>query len=206
MESGMEIPTAGSAAGSVKASAAGSAAGGSEAASASANMPPVAVTLPRTWSAAPSPFLLALEHAIWTELVLCLSLAHHLTATGAHTEEHIALPPQLLQLIPPAPRHGWPSAMPDAPDAAEWLQRWGYPPVRRAQRLSFLVGAILPSLLHTAGSEQLPLPKPPPTLERQALLQATSVRERLQRAVVFLCHRRQRLAALAALRHTDSAE
>ena len=207
-ESGMGVmgaPTKGSAAGSVKASAAGSAAGGSEAAPASASMP-VAVTLPRTWSAAPSPFLLALEHAIWTELVLCLSLAHHLTATGAHIEEHIALPPQLLQLIPPAPRHGWPSAMPDAPDAAEWLQRWGYPPVRRAQRLSFLVGAILPSLLHTAGSEQLPLPKPPSTLERQALLQATSVRERLQRAVVFLCHRRQRLAALAALRHTDGAE
>ena len=154
--------------------------------------------LPAAWSAAPSPFLLALEHAIWTELVTCLSLARHLTG------KEIQLPPQLLQLMPPAPERGWPQGMPDAPAAAEWLQRWGYPPVRRAQRLSFLVGAILPSLLGATGSDTLPLPKPPSTLERQALLQSTSVRERLQHAIVYLCHRRQTLAALSALKQSGN--
>ena len=47
------------------------------------------------------------------------------------------------------------------------------------------------------------MPKLPKTLERQALLQTMSVRERLQRAVVYLCHHRQRLAALVALRTAE---
>ena len=94
--------------------------------------------------------------------------------------------------------------MPEAPSAAEWLQRWGYPPVRRAQRLSYVLGATLPALLQmpsTAAS--VPLPSLPASLDRQALLQATSVRERLQRSVVFLCHYRQRLAALVVLARAD---
>ena len=153
------------------------------------------VTLPSAQVAGASPFLLALEQAMWTELVLCLHLSRILTGEAA------ALPSELLMLLPPAPSHGWPEGMPEAPSAAEWLQRWGYPPLRRAQRLSFLLGAALPSLL--AASASLPVPKLPKTLERQALLQTMSVRERLQRAVVYLCHHRQRLAALVALRTAE---
>jgi len=197
------------------------------------------ISLPSTWGSGASPFLLALEHATWTELVTCLRLSRSLAAAedaraarngeppaarasaadtaplvtplvlgtrepdpdGSCVEPGLGLPEQLLLLMPPPPRYGWPTGMPDAPSAAQWLQRWGYPPVRRAQRLSYLVGAALPSLLASAAlPPSVPLPSVPASLDRQALLQATSVRERLQKAVVFLCHRRQSLAALAALR------
>lgn len=71
--------------------------------------------------------------------------------------------------------------MPPPPPASEWLRRWDYPPVRRAQRLSFQMASLLPKL------------------DRQKLLQASSVRERLQICVIHLSHHRRRLAAVAAL-------
>ena len=164
--------------------------------------PPPKVTLSRSWLVRDSPFLLALEQAMWCELHLCQQLASSISG-----EALPALPEQMLLLLPPAPRQGWPAGMPEAPSAAEWLQRGGYPPVRRAQRLSYLLGATLPSLLTMPSSESpMPLPSLPASLDRQALLQATSVRERLQRCVVFLCHYRQRLAALVALAHANGGD
>lgn len=118
-------------------------------------------------------------------------------------EDELHLPEQLLALLPPAPQGGWPEGMPDAPSSAEWLRRWGYPPVRRAQRLSFLIAAGLPSLLGTCMPS---MPAPPSALDRQALLQKTSVRERLQAAVVYLCHCRQRLAAMATIHACDLSD
>ena len=202
---------------------------------------PFEVNLASSWASDSSPFLLALEHATWVELVSCLRLSAALAASEAvHmsavvsaeggvaadgvgmmptppplvlgprvADDAVALPEQLLLLMPPPPRQGWPEEMPSPPSSAQWLQRWGYPPVRRAQRLSFLIGAALPTLLaSTALPAGLPLPAPPASLDRQALLQATSVRERLQQTAVFLCHTRQSLAALAALRAvgSDAAE
>ena len=194
---------------------------------------PFEVNLASTWASDSSPFLLALEHATWVELISCLRLSAALAASEAvhlsavvravggvaadgvglmptppplvlgprAADDAVALPEQLLLLMPPPPRQGWPEEMPSPPSSATWLQRWGYPPVRRAQRLSYLIGAALPTLLaSTALPAGLPLPPPPASLDRQALLQATSVRERLQRTAVFLCHTRQSLAALAALR------
>jgi len=157
------------------------------------------------------PFLLALEQAIWTELIQCLLLSRRIArvrhggtappAPDANSAgEEPVLPEQLLALLPPPPQGGWPKGMPDAPSSAEWLRRWGYPPVRRAQRLSFLIAAGLPSLL---GTSMRSLPAPPSALDRQTLLQKTSVRERLQACVVYLCHCRQRLAAMATLDATD---
>lgn len=191
------------------------------------------------------PFLLALEQAIWTELVQCLRLSKRLEAQrreasvtqgeavstavddGVAAAQHIAqpsvtLPEQLLALIPPPPRQGWPVGMPEPPSSAEWLRRWGYPPVRRAQRLSFLIAAGLPALLgissataaaaSSAASPHAPSSREAETdgstaasvsyaaaLDRQKLLQAGSVRERLQVTVVYLNQRRQRLAAMATL-------
>jgi len=117
----------------------------------------------------------------------------------------VRLPEELLSLIPPPPGQGWPEGMPEVPASAEWLHRWGYPPVRRAQRLSFLIAAALPALLGSvstpaATGDPLPLASALPTaLDRQALLQKTSVRERLQAAVIYLGRRRQQLAAMATL-------
>ena len=88
---------------------------------------------------------------------------------------------ELLMLLPPKPAQGWPCTMPAAPAGAEWLRRWGYPSLRRAQRLSF----VLPTLVAD--------------LDRQALLQVSSTRERLQKCVLHLSGMRRRLAALAAL-------
>jgi len=150
------------------------------------------------------PFLLALEQAIWTELVQCLQLTQRL-AQGDAAAAAVRLPEELLSLIPPPPGQGWPEGMPEVPASAEWLHRWGYPPVRRAQRLSFLIAAALPALLGSvstpaATGDPLPLASALPTaLDRQALLQKTSVRERLQAAVIYLGRRRQQLAAMATL-------
>jgi len=71
--------------------------------------------------------------------------------------------------------------MPPTPPATEWLRRWEYPPVRRAQRLSYMIAAGLP------------------TIDRARLLHASSVRERLQISIVALSETRRRLAARAAL-------
>ncbi|KAL1496442.1 hypothetical protein AB1Y20_016397 [Prymnesium parvum] len=118
-------------------------------------------------------FLLALEQALWTELVSCLQLSR------GNTD---GIPEPLLLLVPPAPAHGWSVPMPHS-SASEWLRRWDYPPVRRAQRLSFLMATMLPQL------------------ERQRLLEAASVRERLQLGVVYLGEMRRRLVA-SRLIHT----
>lgn len=227
-----------------------------------------AISLPSAAFAQSPPFLLALEQAIWTELVQCLDLATRLErkkaasaaeeddggsdgqnrrrhrSSGSHGSR-VTLPEPLLALIPPPPHHGWPAGMPAVPATAEWLHRWGYPPVRRAQRLSFLIAAGLPALLGitdgstspAAGSALTPptsvdpasasftsadrrqstpaatssavtpsrsLAFDPQALEskafdRQKLLQASSVRERLQIAVIYLGHRRRRLVAMATL-------
>ena len=187
------------------------------------------VRLPSAAFAYSPPFLLALEQSIWSELVQCLALSQRAKARTAGADADaaggsVSLPHQLLVLIPPPPRHGWPAGMPDAPASAQWLQRWGYPPVRRAQRLSYLIAAGLPVLLGAAdilppqpvqaGAEGLSVEedgwmrnegvytslRTSAALDRQTLLQASSVRERLQAAVVYLCHQRQRLVALAALK------
>jgi len=112
-------------------------------------------------------FLLALEQAFWTELISCLRLSHGSTD---------CLPESLLLLVPPAPKAGWSVPMPQT-SAGEWLRRWDYPPVRRAQRLSFLMATMLPKF------------------DRQRLLEASSVRERLQLGVVYLGEMRRRLVA-----------
>lgn len=101
-------------------------------------------------------------------------------ATGEE-EEPVPLPEAFMLLQPPAPAYGWPAGMPAAPAATEWLQRWGYPPVRRAQRLSYLMAALVPEL------------------DRQALLGKGSVRERLTHAIFYLCERRTSLSARLAL-------
>ena len=155
-----------------------------------------------------SPFLLALEQALWVELVACVDLSRALrrsaqgegeqwdewrkgavggggnAATGggaaaagpsggggaaaAESDPLAAFaldyPEELLMLLPPKPAQGWPCTMPAAPAGAEWLRRWGYPSLRRAQRLSF----VLPTLVAD--------------LDRQALLQVSSTRERCRSA------------------------
>lgn len=123
-------------------------------------------------------FLLALEQALWTELVNCLRLSHG-NAEG--------LPEPLLVLLPPAPHSGWSVAMPETM-ASEWLRRWEYPPVRRAQRLSFLMAIMLPNL------------------DRQRLLEASSVRERLQLGVVYLGEMRRRLVATRLIQTVPGLE
>ena len=102
-------------------------------------------------------------------------------ATGGEEEEPLPLPEAFMLLQPPAPAYGWPAGMPAPPAATEWLRRWGYPPVRRAQRLSYLMAALVPEL------------------DRQALLGKGSVRERLTHAIFHLCERRTRLSARLAL-------
>jgi Lon protease-like protein len=143
-------------------------------------------------------FLLALEQALWSELVETLRLSSMLRAASAAAEagekevdastaaaaRPMQLPDELLMLLPPAPAQGWPRGMPHEASSAEWLRRWEYPPVRRAQRLSFLVAKLLPQL------------------EPHTLLQASSVRERLQHAVVHLCEWRRHLVAARSLDDT----
>ena len=167
-----------------------------------------------------SPFLLALEQALWVELVACVDLSRALGRSaqgegeqdewrkgavggganagtgggaaaagpsgggGAAAADPLAAfaldyPEELLMLLPPKPAQGHARCPPRPP--AEWLRRWGYPSLRRAQRLSF----VLPTLVAD--------------LDRQALLQVSSTRERLQKCVLHLSGMRRRLAALAAL-------
>ena len=156
------------------------------------------------------PFLLALEHALWSELVLCLRLSRTLRAQQLHArqqqpppqqmhtrggtpapasavatdERPVSVPEALLLLLPPPPASGWPQGMPPPPAATEWLHRFDYPPVRRAQRLSYLMAAMLPEL------------------DRQALLARSSVRERLKLGIFHLCETRMRLRARIALEAT----
>ena len=172
------------------------------------------VYLPRALFSRERPFLLALEHALWSELVLCLRLSRTLQAQQLHTQQQLQAPQQQLQtrsgtpspapavtaderpvsipealllLLPPPPASGWPQGMPNPPAATEWLQRFDYPPVRRAQRLSYLMAAMLPEL------------------DRQALLARSSVRERLKVGIFHLCETRMRLRARIALEATLGA-
>jgi hypothetical protein len=137
-------------------------------------------------------FLLALEHAIWTELISVRTLELRRRTRQAVNSDGAAhgrgadatalsLSDELLQLMPPPPPGGWSVAMPPTPPATEWLRRWEYPPVRRAQRLSYMIATQLP------------------TIDRQRLLQASSVRERLQLSIVALSEMRRRLAAISAI-------
>jgi hypothetical protein len=162
---------------------------------------------PRALYSREVPFLLALEHALWSELVLCLRLSRTLKAQQLHArqqqpppqqmqarggapapasavatdERPVSIPEALLLLLPPPPASGWPQGMPPPPAATEWLHRFDYPPVRRAQRLSYLMAAMLPAL------------------DRQALLARSSVRERLKLGIFHLCETRMRLRARIAL-------
>lgn len=160
------------------------------------------VTLSSNFDSYSQPFLLALEQALWREMVLCIHLSSRLRRLDADRPEDAstvyealgAAAPQLnemLPLLPPPPAQGWPSGMPPVPASAEWLSRFGYPPLRRAQRLSYLMAALLPEL---ATVSMLPS-----KLERRSLLRMASVRERLQAGVVFLNHQRLKLAALVAM-------
>ena len=79
----------------------------------------------------------------------------------------------------PPPDGGRPPATPLAPLPAAWLA--SMPPLRRAQRLSFLIPALLPQL------------------HRQEALEARGTADRLQMEVDHLRECRQRLAALVAL-------
>ena len=165
---------------------------------------------PRALYSREVPFLLALEHALWSELVLCLRLSRTLRAQQLHArqqqqppqqmqtrggtpapasavatdERPVSIPEALLLLLPPPPASGWPQGMPPPPAATEWLHRFDYPPVRRAQRLSYLMAAMLPEL------------------DRQALLARSSVRERLKLGIFHLCETRMRLRARIALEAT----
>ena len=136
--------------------------------------------------------LVRLEQRVWGELVSCLRLSRSLKRSGdrpAVAEEQqeeevqeVPLPAALRMLLPPEPPEGWPLGVPKGPPkGAEWL-RDAYPPLRRAQRLSFLVPALMPEL------------------ERQALLACGGVTERLEEELMQLSTARERLAALVALR------
>jgi hypothetical protein len=160
------------------------------------------VTLSSEFDSYSQPFLLALEQALWREMVLCIHLSSRLRRIDAGRSDDTSTAYQALQtaapqldemlpLLPPPPAHGWPSSMPPVPASAEWLSRFGYPPLRRAQRLSYLMAALLPEL---ATVSMLPS-----KLERRSLLRMASVRERLQAGVVFLGHQRLKLAALVAM-------
>jgi len=149
------------------------------------------LTLGLSFDSYSQPFLLALEQALWREMVLCILLSAKLQSTQPNDAAELHALAELLPLVPPPPAHGWPLGMPASPSSAVWLSRFGYPPLRRAQRLSFLMAALLPQLATVTLL--------PPKLERPALLRMASVRERLQAGVVFLGHQRLKLAALVAL-------
>ena len=123
--------------------------------------------------------LLDLERSAWIELVACLQLSRALRQPGAASDAEVELPEPLLMLRPPPPDGGWPPATPLAPLPAAWLA--SMPPLRRAQRLSFLIPALLPQL------------------HRQEALEARGTADRLQMEVDHLKECRQRLAALVAL-------
>ena len=144
--------------------------------------------------------LLTTEQGVWCELIRCLSLTRQLrrmrdestagqaTPNEAAEEEDAAtaakataaaLPLQILLLQPPAPQEGWPMGMPAAPPEMAFGR---YPPVRRAQRLSYLIASLLPDL------------------DRQRLLTCGTASERLGSILTHLTATRSRLAAVASLR------
>ena len=136
--------------------------------------------------------LLETEQRVWVELIACLYLSRQLrtaapppteikaTEKPAAAEKAVALPDELRVLLPPPPSEGWPRGAPTADQPAEWLR--GYPPLRRAQRFSFLVAALLPDL------------------DKQALLCCSSTAERLDEELLHLQSTRERLAAIMALK------
>ena len=140
--------------------------------------------------------LLALEQELWAALVKCLRLTRQLRSTeaqagggaaeeeGKEDGEDVRVPEPMRLLMPPAPEGGWPAGTPRMPAAGEALAA-AYPPSRRAQRLSFLVAALLPEL------------------DRQTLLQAPPTSARLKMELLHVKDSQARLAALAALRGLD---
>ena len=178
--------------------------------------------LGRAYDAYSQPFLLALEQALWREIVLCATLSARLETRGrggaveAEEEEAVAeeaeeeaeaeavaeeadawlddevlrrLPAlrEMLPLLPPPPESGWPADMPEPPSSAEWLSRFGYPPLRRAQRVSYLMAALLPELASVSAL--------PAKLDRRALLPAGSPPPAPPSYTPFLEHSCRRAAA-----------
>ena len=138
--------------------------------------------------------LVTAEQEVWTEMVNCIRLTRTVrggpaAAAGAEAtsapisdeiSSEISLPEELLCLRPPPPPDGWPVGMPTAPPPAAWLA--SYPVYRRAQRLSYVAAAMLPSM------------------GKQRLLTCASTAARLEEILYVLRENRERLAALAALK------
>lgn len=140
----------------------------------------------------PAEGLLRIEQRCWSELIASLRLARRLREpSGAfqavpEAEAEVDLPEPIRMLLPPPPQGGWPAGAPTAPLPVAWLAR--YPPLRRAQRLSFQVAVLLPDL------------------DQQKLLQCSSTAGRLEDALYHLREMSGRLAALAALKAAGSGE
>ena len=94
----------------------------------------------------------------------------------------VALPSEILELLPPPPSGGWPG---DGAWSSSRRVLAKYPAARRAQRLSFCIAALLPSL------------------ERQPLLEARSTVTRLQLELEMLREMLQKLRILVALRSSQ---
>ena len=147
---------------------------------------------PAAVRSSPAERLLRIEQQCWSELIASLRLARRLREpSGAfqavpEAEAEVDLPEPLRMLLPPPPQGGWPAGAPTAPLPVAWLAR--YPPLRRAQRLSFQVAVLLPDL------------------DQQKLLQCSSTAGRLEDALYLLREMSGRLAALAALKATGSGE
>lgn len=146
--------------------------------------------------------LTRIEQHVWEELIQSLHLTRRVQAAEraaelaelseqgidvdvpepdvAANDEPVPLPEQLRLLLPPAPANGWPPGAPTAPQSLSWLAC--YPTQRRAQRLSFLLAALLPDL------------------DKQQLLAFESTAERLEEELRHLSEVRSRLAAVAALK------
>ena len=85
--------------------------------------------------------LLALEHAVWADLLTCLRLTR--AARGLPPTPPL-LPEAMLAMLPPPPAGGWPAEI--AKFLPETPPMESYPPLRRAQRISYATAALLPEL------------------------------------------------------------
>lgn len=145
----------------------------------------------------PAAALLASEQRVWCELIRVTELARQLLTTldedGSpiflvlRTEDGdqqvpVSIPSQILELLPPPPSGGWPGE-------GNWSSSRrvlsSYPSSRRAQRLSFCVASLLPSL------------------DRQRLLEAASIISRLQIEMDHLEAIRGKLQLIVALRSSQ---
>ena len=145
----------------------------------------------------PAAAVLASEQRVWCELIRVTELARQLLTTldedGSpiflvlRTEDGdqqvpVSIPSQILELLPPPPSGGWPGK-------GNWSSSRrvlsSYPSSRRAQRLSFCVASLLPSL------------------DRQRLLEAASIISRLQIEMDHLEAIRGKLQLIVALRSSQ---